>query len=98
MDFLHQQINEDSNVLLYLDDTKEILSTPVVTPRQCLILSAISYYVLISSPEEITRYYVGNTRRKSTVLHYHCEAARLVGKKMHRRVSDKLECKSYVFW
>ena len=65
-----------------LDDTEAILCTPTVTPRQSLILSAISYYVLIASPEEITRYYIASTRRKATVLHFHMEAARLVGKKI----------------
>ncbi|XP_054706518.1 uncharacterized protein LOC129216332 [Uloborus diversus] len=61
------------------DDIDKKLSSKVVTARQCRLLSAISYFVLIASPEEIERFYFQNTRRKSTVLHHHLETTRLQG-------------------
>ncbi|CAL1266028.1 unnamed protein product [Larinioides sclopetarius] len=63
----------------YPENVEEKLSSKHVTPRQSLILSAIAYFVLIASPEEIERYYFQNTRRKATVLHHHLEATRLEG-------------------
>ncbi|GIY77930.1 uncharacterized protein CDAR_572841 [Caerostris darwini] len=60
-------------------ETKSIGKKLLVTSRQSLILSAIAYYVLIASPEDIQRYYIQNTRRKATVLHHHLEETRLYG-------------------
>ncbi|XP_055942989.1 uncharacterized protein LOC129972762 [Argiope bruennichi] len=69
----------DQDAENYPDDNEEKSPIKHVTVRQSLILSAIAYFVLIASPEEIERYYFQNTRRKATVLHHHMEATRLEG-------------------
>ncbi|GFS75722.1 uncharacterized protein NPIL_67121 [Nephila pilipes] len=77
--FLFLLAYRDQTSADYPDNIEENLSSKPVTPRQSLILSAIAYFVLIASPEEIARYYFQNTRRKATVLHHHMESTRLCG-------------------
>ncbi|XP_015915004.3 uncharacterized protein [Parasteatoda tepidariorum] len=75
--FLFMLAYRDEAATTQSEDVDETVSSKVATPRQTLILSAIANYVLITSVEDIARFYTQTTRRKSTVLHHHLEATRL---------------------